>query len=153
MRILPIVLFGSLTLLRSNPRCRMRNIKVDKTIDEVIRSDKVSIDDLSSDWLIYLCTIDEPVAELRTAKLVRLRSLLDRAVLLRGWDRIDAETASGSDVTIDCIVGHRGDSISRLDSYYNGQCLRITFNKDDNDFVDAYFSLDLASAVLRYDTL
>jgi hypothetical protein len=50
----------------------------DKTIDEVIRSDKISMDDLSSEWLTYLCTIDEPVAELRAVKLVRLRSILDR---------------------------------------------------------------------------
>lgn len=129
---------------------RVTNIMGDKTIDEVIRSDKISMDDLSSEWLTYLCTIDEPVAELRAIKLVRLRSILDRAVLLRAFDRIDAATISGRDVTVGHVVVDRGDNISGLESYYNGQCLRVMFNKDNNDFVDAYFSLDLASASLRY---
>ncbi len=126
----------------------MTNPNGKKSIDEVIRADKISMTDLSSEWLVYLCTIDEPVADLRTAKLVRMRSILDRAVLLRACDRIDAETTDASGVTVDYVVCDRGDNISRLESYYNGQCLRVIFNKDNNDFVDAYFSLDLANAML-----
>jgi hypothetical protein len=122
-----------------------------KTIDEVIHSDPISMDDLSSDWLVFLCTIDEPVVELRSLKLLRLCSILDRAVLLRAFDRIDADTTSSCNVTVRHVVEDRGDEISSLESYYNGQCLRVTFNKDNNDFVDAYFSLDLAGAALRYN--
>lgn len=122
----------------------------DKTPDEVIRSDKISMDELSREWFTYLCTIDEPVAELRAVKLLRLRSILDRAVRLSAFDRIGAATISCRGVTVGHVVVDRGDNISSLESYYNGQCLRVTFNKDKNDYVDAYFSLDLASASLRY---
>jgi hypothetical protein len=126
----------------------MTNTNGKKSIDEIIRADKISMADLSSEWLVYLCTIDEPIPELRTAKLVRMRSILDRAVLLRACDRINAEMMSASGVTVDYVVCDRGDNISGVESYYNGQCLRVIFDKNNNDFVDAYFTLDLANAML-----
>lgn len=108
------------------------------------------MDELSSKWLTVLCTVDEPVAELRAVRLLRLRSILERAVRLSAFDRMDAATISSRGVTVDHVVVDRGDNISGLESYYSGQCLRVTFNKDKNDYVDAYSSLDLASASLRY---
>jgi hypothetical protein len=106
-------------------------------------------EDKSSEWQAYLNAFDDPKADLRALNLSRIRAMLGRAVLLKEYDRIDAETIGGHVVTIDYVIDNRGHEITGLEYFYNDQCLRVTFNEDENDFVNAYNSIDLACLALR----
>lgn len=124
-------------------------IDLGKAIDDVVTADMTIPEDKSNEWQAYLKALDDPNADFRALGLARIRAMLDRAVLLKEYDRIDAETIGGRVVTIDYVIGDRGDEISGLEHFYGGQCLRVTFNEDVNDFVNAYNSIDLAYAALR----
>jgi hypothetical protein len=76
----------------------------------------------------------------------RLFRALELAVSIREYDRIDEENVFGVAVPVTHVTNRRVREISSIEHFYNGDCMRITFNEDENDFVDAYFTLDIAHA-------
>lgn len=88
-----------------------------KAIEDAVGANMIIPEDKSSFILNYLKLIDDPNGDLRAANLASIRLLLDHAVLLKKYDRIDAETIGGRVVTVDYVVGDGGHEISGLESF------------------------------------
>jgi hypothetical protein len=107
--------------------------------------------DKSGEMQEFLDAIEDPDPNVRRAAVLsRLRLKLDKAILLRKYDLSDATKHSMRNVTVDYVIAERGHEITDLENFYHDQCMRVVFNENLNDFVAAYFTMELANSTLTW---